>query len=209
MTRLGIFGGSFDPIHMAHLVLAEAVREERGLETVLFVPARQAVHKSVQPLAAPRRRLEMLRLALEGNGAFEVSTVELDRETPSYTLLTTRELQRSVGAGARLSLIIGADSLLDMPNWWRAKELVEEIDLIVVRRPGYPLDNVTGLRRAFGSQTTERMRRAAVDAPLMDISSSEVRKRIGEGKSVRYLVPEAVRHYIEAHGLYGAPCRGQ
>jgi len=205
MRRIGLFGGSFNPVHMAHLVLAERAREEADFEKVLFIPALRPPHKPKRPLAPGRHRAEMLRLALEGNPGFELCTVELDREGPSYTLQTVRELKQSLGGDAELCLIVGADSLLDMPNWWHADELVREVRVVGLRRPGYELEDAEALESLFGTEKLAQIRNALVSAPLLGISATEIRERRQAGRSIRYLVPEAVRRYILKEGLYAGP----
>jgi len=176
MARTGIFGGSFDPVHVGHLILAERVRSERGLDEVLFVPAPRPPHKSDRPLIEARHRMRMVELAIEGNPAFKALSLEMERKGPSYTLTTV---------------------------WWRAEELVCEVDIIAFDRPGRTVEEaLTRLQGVFGEAWADRVRELKVDAPLLDISATGIRRRIGEGKSVRYLVPEAVRIYIMDNGLY-------
>lgn len=202
MARVGMFGGSFNPVHMAHLILAEHVREERELDKVVFVPASRPPHKPQTPLAPARERLEMLRLAVAHNPHFEVSAVELAREGPSYTLLTARELASALAADEQLYLIVGSDSLRDMPHWWHVDELVQEVRLICVERPEAPLDFLPRLEERFGAEVAAQIREGMVEAPLLEISSSRIRQRIAEGRSIRYFVPEPVREHILARGLY-------
>jgi len=202
MKRIGIFGGSFNPIHTAHLILAEHAREEAGLERVLFLPAKQPPHKPSTPLASAEDRLRMVQLATEGNPAFEASALELERSGPSYTLLTVRQLREQAGPNVCLHLIVGADSIADMPNWWRARELVEQVELIGLPRPHVDLETVGLLDEAFGPEAARRLRSSLIRAPLIELSATEVRRRVREGRSVRYLVPAAVRDYILRHGLY-------
>jgi len=206
MARIGLFGGSFNPVHIAHLILAERVREEAALEKVLFVPARHPPHKPAEPLAPAADRLRMLELAVAQNPAFEVSTVELDREGPSYTLATVRQLRATLGPHDSLLLVVGSDSVRDLPRWWRAGELLREVDVLAVERPGAPLDDLSELERCFGAEKAAEIKRSIVPAPLLDVSSTDIRARVRQGKTIRYLVPEAVRRYILAHGLYDAPC---
>jgi nicotinate-nucleotide adenylyltransferase len=203
MTRLGIFGGTFNPIHAAHLILAERARDERALDKVLFIPALLPPHKPQEPLAPSADRLRMVELAVEGNPAFEALPLELEREGPSYTLLTVRELRGRFGAAVQLFLLLGADSVRDMPTWWRAQDLVRTVDIIAFDRPGHSLDRaVDQLAALFGEDWARRVRNLKVSAPLLDISASEIRQRVAAGRSIRYLVPEPVRKYILERGLY-------
>ena len=202
MARVGIFGGSFNPVHLAHLILAEYAREGRGLDRVVFMPANQPPHKPQEPLAPAQDRLEMLRLAIAHNPHFEVSAAELQRDGPSYTLVTMRETAKALGPDAELRLIVGSDSLHDLPNWWHADELIREVRIICLERPGFPLDRLAELEECFGAEAVAAVRDAVVTAPLLQVSSSDIRKRVAQGQSIRYLVPEAVREYIAARGLY-------
>jgi nicotinate-nucleotide adenylyltransferase len=202
-ARVGIFGGSFNPPHVAHLILAERARVEHILDRVLFVVAGQPPHKAPRPLAPGQDRLRMVELAIEGNPAFEASDMELRRTGASYTLMTVRELRGALGAQAELFLLMGGDSVLDLPGWWHARDLVREVRIVTFGRPGSALgDRLDGLAEQFGSEWVNDVRELMVDAPLMDISATEVRRRVREGLSVRYMVPEAVRRYIEERGLY-------
>ncbi|MCD6416394.1 MAG: nicotinate-nucleotide adenylyltransferase [Planctomycetes bacterium] len=203
MARIGILGGSFNPVHVAHLVLAEWVRVDRQLERVLFLPAGRPPHKSRAPLAPARHRARMLELALEGNRAFEMCRVELDSEGPSYTLRTVRQLRRRFGQADELFLLLGADSLLDLPHWWQARKLVEEVSIIAFGRPGYELERRwPELADEFGGDWVRVVKDLMVAAPLLNISATAIRERLRAGLSIRYLVPEPVREYILAQRLY-------
>jgi nicotinate-nucleotide adenylyltransferase len=200
--RTGIFGGSFDPIHTAHLILAETVRVERSLDSVLFVPAGRPPHKPNQPVASAEDRLCMVELAIEGNPFFRAARLELERQGPSFTLLTVRELRKAMPE-AELFLILGGDSLRDLPAWWHSEELVQEVAIISFDRPGAPVEDVLkALEGRFGSQWVRSTSELRVRAPLLEISASGIRRRLKEGKSVRYLVPEPVWRYIIERGPY-------
>jgi len=202
MARIGLFGGSFNPVHTAHLILAERVREEAALDRVLFVPAGQPPHKPDVPLAPAEQRVRMLELAVADNPFFGVSTLEVRRPGPSYTLTTVRELRHELGERARLFLVVGADSILDMPRWWHADELVREVEILGVARPGFPLDDLSELEACFGGARVAEIRGSIVKAPLLAVSATEVRERVRRGLSIRYLVPEPVRQHILASGIY-------
>lgn len=187
----GIFGGSFNPPHLAHLIVAETVREAADLERVLWIPSARPPHKEREAVASARHRYAMTERAIEGNDAFAISDVEMQREGPSYTVETVRIL-REQEPERRFGLIIGGDSLADFLSWHRPLEIVEQVPLIVYRRPGSdaePPPEIAG-RVAF------------VDAPLLEVSGTEIRERTQAGRSVRYRVPEAVRRYIESYRLY-------
>jgi nicotinate-nucleotide adenylyltransferase len=199
-----IFGGTFDPVHHGHLIVARAIAEQHGFQRILLVPAARSPHKA--SVAAPaEHRLAMLRLATEGEALFEVSEMEIHRSGPSYTIDTLAELIRLRGPGARPSLVIGADMLPDLPLWHRAAELVRMADILVAYRPHWQdqIDAALALLEGpLGTEVVERLRRSVVASPLIDISSTQVRQRVRQGKSIRFLVPEAVRGYIEEHRLY-------
>lgn len=191
-----MFGGSFDPVHNGHLVVAELLRQLEGLDQVVFVPARRSPHKG-RTTATAAQRLAMLRLALRGNRALQVSDLEIQRQGPSYTIETIRLLHERWKQ--KPTLLLGADALLDLPTWrdWRA--ILAESRVIVFARPGAE----TARRRAreLGVRYHEVV--------LSDLSSSGLRRMLRRGMSIRYQVPENVRRYIEAQQLYGwTPGRG-
>lgn len=201
--RLGVLGGTFDPIHMGHLAIAECAAHELDLPSVLFIPAKAQPQKLHRQMAPPEHRLAMVELAVEGNPRFAVSRCEIDRDAPSYTIDTLRIL-RTDGQGenpCELHFICGSDSLLDMHNWYRPDQILSQAVVAVARRPGYDDDG------ALRSAADELMRRYGgvirfFDAPRLDISSTELRERLAAGLPVRYLIPEPVRIYISKHSLY-------
>jgi len=203
MASIGIFGGSFNPIHVAHLIVAERVRGERGLDRILFVPAAQPPHKPERRMPPAQDRLHMVRLAIAENPAFEVDSLELQRKGPSYTLTTVRELRQRSGGNNRFCLLLGADSVLDLKNWWQARELVHAVDIVAFDRPGHPLDDGwDDLAEQFGRDWARKVRESRVAVPQLDISATEIRQRVRQGLSVRYMVPEAVRRHIAKRHLY-------
>jgi nicotinate-nucleotide adenylyltransferase len=205
MSRIGVFGGSFNPVHVAHLAVAERVRCDRDLDLVLFVPALNPPHKPGDPLASADDRFRMVELATADNEAFRPSRVEIDRGGPSYTLTTVQELAGELGEEAELFLILGADSVRDMPTWWCAEELARAARVIAVPRPGGSLvAHIEAAGKTFGRAWAEQTRELAVDMPLLDVSATRIRERVREGLSVRYLVPEPVGQYIAEHELYTA-----
>ncbi len=200
MRRVGVMGGSFDPVHVAHLIVAESVREALSLDMVLFVPVGEQPLKQGQPVTASERRVAMVELAVEGNPHFRVSRVDVDRPGPSYTVETLKLLREEWAERSRTELwfIIGADSLLTLLRWHDPMGILAQTRLAVVRRPGSLPD--LGELEAQVPKLKERV--DWVDAPLMEISATDVRRRVAEGRSIRYRVPEAVREYIEKEGLY-------
>lgn len=198
--RLGLFGGTFDPIHFGHLAIAEAAREELRLDKVLFVPARVQPHKQARPITDAERRWEMVRLAVAGNPCFEPSRLELDREGPSYTADTVAEIRRQAGPGEEIFFVCGADTLLELDSWYRPADLMAWATIAAARRPGCEEVAVTGaaadLEARFGGRVV------LFEAPLLDVSSSLIRERSAAGRSIRYLVADGVREYIVRNCLY-------
>jgi len=193
-SRLGVFGGTFDPPHLGHLLVAEAAREVLYLDRVLFVPARVPPHKVGRRVTDARVRLEMLRAALRGSG-FRIETLELDRPGPSFTVDTLRALH-SRDPRAELFLVVGADSLRDLPLWREPRAILDEATLAVARRPGSP----AAARLPAGFRG--RLRR--LQGPAVDIASSDLRARVARGASIRFQVPAAVERIVRARGLYRA-----
>lgn len=191
--NIGLFGGSFDPPHLAHLIVAETVREQFRLDQVWWIPAFEPPHKDEAALAASRHRLEMTQRATRDNPGFATSDVEIQRAGTSYTVDTVRRLQEVYPAYA-FSLLLGGDSLHEFASWYQPEEIVARVPLLVYRRPG-------AADEAPAASFLEGRVRFA-DAPLLDISATEIRARVRAGRSIRYLVPAAVQAYIEEHGLY-------
>lgn len=190
-NRIGILGGSFDPPHMGHLILAEYVRIESGLKKVLFIPASQSPHKLHGPVASDAHRIAMTRRAIRGNRSFAVSDLEVRRGGISYTVDTIETLA-GMNPGAELFLILGSDSFADFHTWKSPDVIISKASLLVYPRPG------TG-----GKNDLEYARHAQfIKAPQIEISSSAIRRRVASGKSIRYLVPETVEQYILTHHLY-------
>ncbi|MCK6457129.1 MAG: nicotinate-nucleotide adenylyltransferase [Phycisphaerae bacterium] len=201
-TRIGLYGGSFNPIHFGHLISARSVAEQCGLDRVLLIPAAMPPHKNLPDLAPAADRLAMVRLAVEGDGQFDVSDVELRREGPSYTIDTIAALRADWGPSGEFVWIIGADSLPELATWSRAMQLVETVRIVAARRPGWAEPDLTALRRVLGDANVERLRKDVIPTPAIEISATDIRMRIAAGRSVRYLLPDRVIEYIEARGLY-------
>ena len=210
---LGVLGGTFNPIHCAHLRLAEEMREALGLERVLFVPAAQPPLKA-SGVAPAVDRLEMTRLAVAGNPAFETAELEIERTGPSYTTDTLREL-RLRQPGERLWFILGSDAMADLGQWHDAAALFELASFAVAERPGSEGRSArellpTALARSFedgagGLLHPSGNELRVVPSTPMAVSASDIRRRVARGSSIRYLVPDAVACYIEKHDLYRTP----
>jgi nicotinate-nucleotide adenylyltransferase len=195
--RMAILGGTFDPIHLGHLAIAEDVRFALNAEHVLFIPAAQQPFKIGRPMTPAADRLAMTQLATTDNPAFAVSDVEIRRGGVSYTVETLEQLHQEHPL-TELYFIVGADAAPDLPKWFKIARLLQICRIVVVRRPGYPLD----LETLFAALPPARDRIAVVDGPALDISASELRQRLTSGRPVRYHLPVAVWRYIEEHGLY-------
>jgi nicotinate-nucleotide adenylyltransferase len=200
--RLGIFGGTFDPIHLGHLVLAEQSRERVRLDRVLFVPAAQPPHKADRQITAARHRQQMVELAVAGHPAFEVSAIEIDRPGLSYTVDTLASLHEQ-HPGDDLFLLIGSDSLIDLPQWYQPKRIAQLATIVVVTRSGYESsDELSLLRGVLSDEQVSRIAEHRIEIPPIGISSRDLRRRVATGQSIRYLVPRPVECYVETHGLY-------
>ncbi len=197
MTRIGILGGTFDPPHIGHLILSEVARDSLDLEWVLWVVAADPPHKQGLPVTSVAHRLEMVRLATAGNDSFQVSTVDVDRPGPSYTVDTLGILSGQF-PGDELIFIIGGDSLADLPQWHQPRRLIELARLAVLARPGVLID-WPALESAIPGL---RDRVVDLHGPEITVSAIDLRERFGQRRSVRYLVPEAVIAYIQANNLY-------
>jgi len=197
--NIGVLGGTFDPIHIGHIMVAEEVRARLNLAEVLFVPAGQPWLKVDISLSDAEHRVQMVRLAIADKPYFKVSTMEIERAGPSYTVDTIAELQAQVGAGDELFFILGWDNLTELPQWREPSRLITMCNLVAVPRPGYPCPNLKALEALVPGLSQRLM---LMDKPEIDISALEIRSRVARGLSVRHLVPEPVNKYIKEHGLY-------
>lgn len=205
MKRIAIFGGSFNPIHHGHLLLAQAVFEAFGFDKILLVPCQVSPFKQGQEpivVAEASHRLEMVRLCVEDDERFDVCDIEAKRQGVSYTIDTVRELMTR-HPNTRFSLVMGMDSLLDLHRWRQANELVSLCDIVTVQRPGCD-ETPSPSALHFPLEVAEKILKNCIRGRLCDISSTEIRQRIAEGRSIRYLVPLAVEAYIQQHHLYSA-----
>jgi nicotinate-nucleotide adenylyltransferase len=202
-VKVGVLGGTFDPIHHGHLVAAEEVRWKLSLDRVLFVPAGQPPHKLGQTVSPVSDRVAMVALAIAGNAGFALSRVDVDRPGPSYSVDMLAALQGQLGPGAELFFIIGLDSLADLLTWHEPSRLVQHFRIVAVTRPGYDWYDLASLEPAI-PQARERI--TIVSVPALDIAASDLRRRFAEGRPIRYQVPEGVEEYIRARRLYaGGP----
>jgi nicotinate-nucleotide adenylyltransferase len=199
--NIGVLGGTFDPIHMGHLIIAEEVRARLDLDEVLFVPAGQPWLKlnNANAISPAEHRVAMVRLAIAGEPAYKLSTMEIDRPGPSYTVDTMAELSSKLGAEDKLFFILGWDNLNQLPRWHQPQRLVKLCRLVPVRRVGFASPDLDALEKAVPGLARSLV---MLDTPQIEISSSEIRQRVARGLSIHQLVPEVVEKYIREHGLY-------
>ncbi|MBP2649641.1 MAG: nadD [Firmicutes bacterium] len=197
--KTGIMGGTFDPIHVGHLVTAEAVRIEYGLDKVLFIPAGNPPHKQDTGVTPAIHRYIMTVMATYSNPHFFVSPIEIDRAGPSYTIDTIRALNTQYGEQTDFYFITGADAVVDLPTWENIDEILNLCNFIAAARPGCDgdLDKVINY---FGEKGRRRIFRLAT--PELEISATDIRERVKQGRSIKYIVPESVESYIHKEGLY-------
>jgi nicotinate-nucleotide adenylyltransferase len=189
VAKIGILGGTFNPPHLGHLIIAEEVLMKQNLDEIWFMPNSQPPHKKAN--TSVEDRVKMVQLATKSHAQFHVCTIELELEGPSYTTKTMKELQEKYPEH-QFYFIIGADSVETLQNWYAIEELLKLVTFIAVKRPGYQM------KSPFRTQLIE------VEAPIIAISSSDIRNRIANGENYTYLTVETVRQYMEEHGLYGA-----
>jgi nicotinate-nucleotide adenylyltransferase len=189
----GLMGGTFDPIHVAHLIIAEEALDRLGLDRVIFVPSARPPHKPGSEITPVEHRLEMVRLAVADNPRLSVSDIEARRDDTSYTIETVSALETELGGDEKLYFIMGSDSLAQFFTWKDPLDLLSACEFVVVPRPGAAIED---------GDPRIREKATVLDMPMLDVASSDIRSRLRAGRSVRYLVPGPVRAYIEAKNLY-------
>ena len=202
MKKIGIFGGTFDPIHIGHLILAEQAADAADLDTLLLMPAQISPFKIGEDIASPQERLEMVRLAVEDNPRLQASDLELQRQEISYTAVTLDLCREQFGKGTEISFVLGTDAFLKIEYWKEGPRILSEYPLIVGSRAGYMDEErdeqIVRLRKRYQANITVAF------MPKIEISSTDIRKRIRDGRSLRYMLPESVEAYIRHRGLYDA-----
>jgi nicotinate-nucleotide adenylyltransferase len=197
--NIGVLGGTFDPVHNGHLIVAEEVKTRLNLAEIIFVPAGQPWLKAAKPISPAEHRLQMLRLAIADKPYFKLSTIEIERTGPSYTVDTITELRDKFGSEDELFFILGWDSLAELPQWREPSRLIKMCYLVAVPRPGYPRPKLKTLEVIIRGLSQRVM---LMKKPEIDISASAIRERVARGLSIRHLVPEPVNRYIKEHRLY-------
>ncbi len=196
--RIGVLGGTFDPVHLAHLAVAEEARVCLPLDIVLLVPARVQPLRQGEPVSSPEHRAAMLERAILGNPALVLSRVEFERPGPSYTVDTIALLRERYPRGSEFFFILGSDALAELPRWKEPERLIALCRLVVFQRPGSDFDP----RMLFLRMPLLRDRLTLLEGPRLQISSTELRRRVRQGLPIRYQVPDAVEEYVRSHRLY-------
>ena len=204
VKRIGLMGGSFDPIHFGHLLAAQGAAERLRLDKVVFIPARQPPHKTYRHLANFAHRYAMVKIAIRGNPRFDVSDVELRRGGKSYSIDTIHQLRAEYGLDSKLYFIVGADMLRDLPTWKDVKKLTKLCSFAVAVRPGYDLRDLDALKRRMGEAFVRETKRNILHIPPTGVSATEIRRRLRTERPIHYMAPEDVERHIRRHHLYGA-----
>ena len=199
--NIGVLGGTFDPVHKGHIIIAEKARERLNLAQIIIVPAGQPQLRGDYPVSPAEHRLNMLKLAIADKPHFKLSILEIERPGPSYTVDTVAELRNQVGAEDELYFILGWDSLARLPEWREPPRIIQMCYLVAAPRPGYPRPDLKAMERSIPGI---RKRVMLMDEQRLDISASGIRDRIARGLSVYHLVPATVNRYIKQHKLYFA-----
>jgi len=201
-TRIGILGGTFNPIHMGHLIMADEVCKRHHLSKVIFIPAYIPPHKYVNDLTDAKHRYQMVKAAINENDKFEISDIEIRREGKSYTIDTVQEILHDYGQDCEVFLIIGADSLNELELWKNIKKLSQLCHFVIVNRPGFSTDATPRLAELIGNKNISDIEKLRIEIEPVGISSTEIRKRLKDGVEIKGLVPDCVEAYIKEHGLY-------
>jgi nicotinate-nucleotide adenylyltransferase len=201
MNKAGILGGTFDPIHNGHLAIAENARSTIGLDKVLFIPALVPPHKQDKTISAPEHRLKMIELAIKDNPFFELSDIEIKRGEVSYTLDTIKQLSQE-SPETQYYFIIGMDTLPELQTWHKPEELVRMCEFVVLARPGYDTESITGSDLGFSPESVKKLQKHIIATGPVDMSATQIRAIANAGGSIKSLVPEEVNDYILKHELY-------
>jgi len=197
--KTGILGGTFDPVHTGHIMVADVVKDELGLTEVVFMPAGKPWLKAGASVLPAEHRLNMVRLAIAGKSCFKASTMEIERKGPTYSVDTMAEMGREIDDNDELLFIIGWDNLMELPRWHQPERLISLCCLVAVPRVGFPVPDLASLEASIPGIS---QRVIILDKPQIDISASAIRQRVRQGLSISHLVPEAVEKYIKENGLY-------
>jgi len=202
--KIALFGGSFDPIHLGHTAVASAAAQNIGAEKVIIIPAKRSPLKSFFPIAGDYERVEMIKLATADDETFQVCECELGKSDPGYTLHTVRELQKKYGLDAPLYWLLGADSIGELRHWYKITALIDECNLCTLYRAGCEPPDFAKFKDIWGQNRIDKLQKNIIQTPLIDISSTEIRKKIPAGEDVSEMLHPAVKDYIFNKGLYQA-----
>jgi len=197
-----LFGGTFDPIHLGHTAVAEAAADRIGAEKIIFIPAKRSPLKKSFPEAGDEDRFAMIALAIADNKRFQISDYELKKRQPSYTLETVRHFQAEFGSDTSIYCLVGADTVDELPHWYKITELLDACILCVMFRAGCRPPDFARFTESWGPQRIGKLRRNVIKTPLVDISSTEIRNRLAAGRDVSNMLAPSVADYIRKHGLY-------
>jgi len=200
--KIVLFGGTFDPIHKGHIAVAQVAARYIDYDEVIFIPARRSPQKDRSPEASGEDRLKMISLAIKGQKGFSVSDCELKRAEPSYTLDTVIQFGKFYGSKTTIYWLTGADSIDDLLNWYRLGELIDKCNVCVMFRAGFQKPSFDGFQSALGTERVEKLQRNVINTPLVDINSTEIRRRLAAGEDVSAMLAPEVLEYICKHRLY-------
>jgi nicotinate-nucleotide adenylyltransferase len=199
--KIALFGGTFDPVHFGHTKVAQVAVESIGAEALVFVPAKCSALKT-KPQASDRHRLNMIKLAVEDLQNFHTSDCELKRSAPSFTMETLNEMQKKLGRNAEIYWLLGADTIEELPRWFRILDIIDECNLACMYRAGFDPPDFSKFEHLLGHQRVEKLQKNIIKTPLVDISSTEIRQRCAAGQGITEIVHPAVAEYIRIHKLY-------
>jgi len=201
-SRIGLMGGTFDPIHLGHLIVARSVFEQLNLNELIFIPAAQPPHKGDRSVTSFGNRAKMVKLAIVHQDAWVLDECENKRQGPSYTLDTVKYFKKQKGSQTRIYWIIGADSLSELHSWHQVGDLVNACEIVTVCRPGWEKPTLSGLEELLSPSQLAQITKGILETPRIDISSTDIRQRVSAGLSINFLVPETVLQFIQDHQLY-------
>jgi len=201
--KLILFGGTFDPVHLGHIQVAQYSFQKIGADKLIFVPAKRSPHKGNFPIASGHHRLSMLSIAAESIDNFVVSALELERSDPSYTIDTVTAFKEEYGKETQIFWLIGADTVKDLPKWHRVEELIDACNLSVMHRAGFKKPDFTVFREHLGQNRIDKLDKHVISTPLVDISSTKIREKLSSGVDLSGLLESEVISYIRQHNLYG------
>ncbi|MEN6386321.1 MAG: nicotinate (nicotinamide) nucleotide adenylyltransferase [Phycisphaerales bacterium] len=202
MEKIILFGGTFDPIHIGHTQVAQCALQKLNASKIIFIPARRSPHKTKQPLAPDTDRIAMIKLAIASFNEFEISNVEMNRAEPSYTIDTIRQLREKHVEDSEFYWLIGADMLRDLPLWHRINDLLDECNICVMNRGGYEKPDFANLRGRLHPNHIENLKKNMIETPFIEISSTEIRQRIMDGRDAGEFLHPDVYDYIKRRKLY-------